>query len=89
MRNRSEEAKEEKREGLSSLLELIQENTGLSAVEAYLFHLEMWLYVHGIATMIATSYLDWEMKLVSKTLSDIYIGLEYRYCGEVKENGNT
>lgn len=24
--------------------------------EVYLFHIEMWIYVHGIITMLATSY---------------------------------
>lgn len=53
--------------------------------EAYLFHLEMWLYVHGIATMIATSYLDWDDEFISRVLTDAYMGLKYRYT-EGKDN---
>ena len=44
-----------------------------------MFHLEMWLYVHGIATMIATSYLNWDEAMVSQSLSDAYLGMRSRY----------
>lgn len=84
MRDRSHEKIEKQEEELKPLLALIQKNTGLSKEDAYLFHLEMWIYVHGIATMIATSYLEWDMEFISKALTDGYIGLKYRYCGEEK-----
>ena len=79
MRDRSGERIEEDRESIRPLLELIQKNLGVSEDDAYLFHLEMWVYVHGIATMIATSYLDWDDEFVSKVLTDAYVGLKYRY----------
>lgn len=79
MRDRSREKPEENREEIRPLLELIQRNLGLCEEDAYLFHLEMWLYVHGIATMIATSYLDWQDEFISKVLTDAYMGLKYRY----------
>jgi len=40
------------------LTELIQRNSGISQENACLFHLEMWIYVPDMATMLATSYLD-------------------------------
>ena len=79
MRDRSGEHIEEDRESIRPLLELIQKNLGISEDDAYLFHLEMWVYVHGIATMIATSYLDWDDEFVSSVLTDAYVGLKYRY----------
>ena len=85
MRDRSGETIEENREEIRSLIELIKQNLGISEDEAYLFHLEMWLYVHGIATMIATSYLDWDNEFISKVITDAYIGLKYRYT-EGKDN---
>lgn len=88
MRDRSGEEIEENKKEIAPLLELIEKNTGLSKDEAYLFHLEMWLYVHGIATMIATSYLDWDAEFISKVLTDGYAGLKYCYCGEEKKNGS-
>ena len=73
MRDRSGEKIADEMEEIRPLLEIIQKNTGFSEEKAYLFHLEMWLYVHGIATMIATSYLDWDMEFVSRALTDGYM----------------
>ena len=79
MCDRSGESIGEDRESIRPLLELIQRNLGISEDEAYLFHLEMWLYVHGIATMLATSYLDWDESFVSSALTDAYEGLKHRF----------
>lgn len=84
MRDRSREKIEENKEEIRPLMQLIQQNLGISEDEAYLFHLEMWLYVHGIATMIATSYLDWDDEFISRVLTDAYMGLN-RYT-EGKDN---
>ncbi len=62
------------------IIPLIMKNTGLSRERAELFHLEMWIFVHGVASMIATSYLDWEMETVSEVLTDAYMGLKTRFC---------
>ena len=85
MRDRSREKIEENKEEIRPLMQLIQQNLGISEDEAYLFHLEMWLYVHGIATMIATSYLDWDDEFIGRVLTDAYMGLKYRYT-EGKDN---
>lgn len=90
MRDRSDERIEENKEDVRPLLELIKKNTGLNDDEAYLFHIEMWIYVHGIATMLATSYLDWDMEFISKVITDGYFGLKYRYCkkGGIDDGSN-
>lgn len=85
MRDRSSERAEENREEIRPLIEIIMKNTGLSEEEAYIFHLEMWIYVHGIATMLATSYLNWDMEFISRALTDGYMGLKHRYCAERQE----
>ena len=82
MCDRSSENIEEDRESILPLLDMIQKNLGTGEDEAYLFHLEMWIYVHGIATMIATSYLDWDDAFVSRVLTDAYIGLKIRFTEE-------
>lgn len=79
MRDRSRESKEENRDEIRPLLEIIMKNLGIDEEEAYLFHLEMWMYVHGIATMVATSYLEWDTDFIDRALTDAYIGLKYRY----------
>lgn len=82
MRDRSNERVEENRDEIRPLLEIIEHSLGIDEDAAYLFHLEMWVYVHGIATMIATGYLEWDTDFVSHTLSDMYTGLKYN--SEVK-----
>lgn len=83
MRDRTGETIAEDRDSIRPLIQLIQRNCGVTEEEAYRFHLEMWVYVHGIATMVATGYLDWQEDFISETLSDVYQGLRYRY-GEGK-----
>ncbi len=53
--------------------------------DAYRFHLEMWIYVHGIATMIATAYLEWDMDFISAALTDAYQGLRLRFLPKETE----
>ena len=84
MRDRSDEQGDTRDESVADIIALISRNTGLSEEEARLFHLEMWIFVHGIATMIVTNYLDWEEEHVSRALTDAYEGLRTRWCGEAK-----
>lgn len=79
MRDRTEEKIEENREEIRPILNIIMKNLGIGEEEAYLFHLELWLYVHGIATMIATNYLDWDIEFISRALTDAYEGMKCRY----------
>lgn len=79
MRDRTHEDIRDDKEELKPLLELIQQKLGLSEEAAYLFHLEMWIYVHGIATMLATSYLEWDDEFISRVVTDGYEGLKTRY----------
>lgn len=61
---------------------MVHSNTGLDPQKAKLFHLEMWAYVHGIATMFATNFLDLDWELVSTMLTDAYQGLKKQYARE-------
>ena len=83
MRDRSNEKIKGTAEG-EDIIALIQKNTGLDKEQAFMFHLEMWVYVHGIAVMIATSYLEWDWDMISRMLTDAYNGLKITYLG--KEN---
>ena len=79
MRDRTGETTETKDEDIAPLINLIMKNVGLTEEEARFFHLEMWITVHGIASMIATSYLTLDEETVSIILSDSYLGLRLRY----------
>lgn len=84
MRDRTHEDKKPGEE-LDALTRLLQQNLGLSREQALLFHLEMWIYVHGIASMIATRYLEWDEERVSAMLTDGYRGLIYRFQEEGRQ----
>ena len=56
--------------------------TGLAGPEAELFHLEMWAAVHGIAVMQATGYLKLEEAVISRMLTDVFMGTKQRWEAE-------
>lgn len=70
---------DENSEEIVEMNRLVQKNLNLSVDEAALFHLEMWIFVHGIATMLATGYLEFDRELISRMLSDSYLGIKKRY----------
>lgn len=80
MRDRTGETIGENREEIRPILEILKANLQLSEEDAYLFHMESWIYVHGIATMVATNYLDWDMEFISNALTDFYQGLKLHYA---------
>ncbi len=89
MRDRTGETVGEDRESIRLMLDHLMGSLGLSEDEAYLMHIEMWIYVHGIATMIATSYLHWEPDFISAALTDAYMGLKARFTDAArKEQAN-
>ena len=65
-------------------IKLVKENLGLTKEEATLFHLEIWAFVHGIASMHATEYLELETELISKMISDVYNGLKIQFMQKEK-----
>lgn len=81
MCDRSGQTIPEDRESIRLLLELIQQNLHIDEDAACRFHMEMWIYVHGIATMIATAYLDWDEDMVSSLVTDAYMGIKLRHTG--------
>lgn len=63
----------------TQMTDILRRTTDLNGDTAKLFHLEMWAYVHGIATMFATGFLDLDWELVSRMLTDAYLGLRKQY----------
>ena len=63
-------------------IEMIMKANGISREKATLMHLEMWVCVHGIATLFVTSFfsLDWE--LISAILTDVYQGTRAKHLSE-------
>lgn len=64
-------------------VQMIMNGCGISREKAELMHLEIWTCVHGIGTMLATSFLSLEWELVSNMVTDVYQGIRARHT-EVK-----
>lgn len=69
-------------------VEIIMNVNGVTKEMAELMHLEMWTCVHGIGTMLATSFLPLEIDLISDMISDVYQGILTRHVNREIENGS-
>ncbi len=65
----------------SASVDMLMQTNDLSREQAELWHMEMWSCVHGIGTMLATSFLELDDELISQMLSDIYHGLRAKHTG--------
>lgn len=79
MRDRTGEKITQNDDEVKPIIDIIMNNLGISMEEATMFHTEMWVYVHGIAAMIATAYLEWDRETISRMLTDLFMGLKIRY----------
>ncbi len=57
-------------------VEMIMEANGISRERAEKMHFEMWSFVHGIGTMLATSFLPLDWDSISQMTTDVYHGLQ-------------
>ena len=63
-------------------VEMIMKANGVCRQTAEKMHLEMWACVHGIATMLATSFVPLGQEEISEMLTDVYQGLRARHAEE-------
>ena len=56
-----------------TIVPIIMKNLGIDEMTAKFLHLEMWAFVHGVAVMVATSYLPLSEELISQMLTDVYL----------------
>ena len=63
-------------------IEMIMKANGVSRESAELMHLEMWTCVHGIGTILATSFLELDFELISNMLTDVYQGIRAKHVSE-------
>ena len=71
MRDRTNDPNPIEESTFYDVLPLIMKATGLNREQASLFHFEIWAAVHGIAVMVASSYYNADMDLISGTLTDV------------------
>jgi len=79
MRDRTGEQVQESDHSFDVAVKMIMTATGLDYATANKIHLEMWIFAHGIATIIATSYLDLKDEMISEFLTDAYQGAVQLY----------
>lgn len=65
-------------------VQMIMNANGVTEEKAELMHFEMWICVHGIAAMLATSFLALEWSLISDMITDVYQGIRARHLMEEK-----
>ena len=63
-------------------VQMIMKANGVSIEKARLMHMESWAFVHGIGTMLATSFLPLEWEIISDMLTDVYQGIRARHISE-------
>ena len=81
MRDRTWDTRAQSTALWDKMMPVVKNNTGLDGDEGELFHLEMWVVVHGIAAMIASGYMDIDTELASRMLTDTYLGLKRHFEG--------
>ena len=65
-------------------VQMIVRANGVTEETARLMHMELWACVHGIGTMLATSFFSLEWKQNEDMLTDVYQGIRARHMS--KEN---
>ena len=65
------------------MLFLLTDNNRIDYETAYKMHMEMWLFGHGIATMLATSFIKLDEETISNYISDVYQGI--RLLHDIKQ----
>ena len=80
MRDRKKDEHSSEDDLFEEVLPLIMKANGYTEEQARLFHLEMWITVHGIASMAATGYCTLDPALASRILTDSYQGLIQRFA---------
>ena len=71
-------------ESFNECVLMIMKNYGLYRDEASRLHMQMWIFIHGIASMFATDYINWDWETVSSLVSDAYKGFMKNLQGENK-----
>lgn len=79
MRDRHNEERINDTPESEQIVEIIIKNTGLSSEQAHRLQEELWVFVHGLATMYATGFEIYDREKASGMLSDVYLGVLRRF----------
>ena len=59
----------------SKLQDLVMDTTKLDSDDAFDFHMKMWIFTHGIATLVATDTVNFSDEDISNLLTSQYKAL--------------
>ncbi len=68
----------------NEILGLVKNSTGLSDEVSKRFHLNMWLFVHGIASTVSSSYIKLDNDIIDKTVTEAFKAFSMLYGGKNK-----
>lgn len=69
-------------------IQIIMQANEVSKDVATKIHLEMWAFVHGIAVMLATSFITFDWSFISDMVTDVYQGIRTRNSCKENKNGS-
>ncbi|MUH60200.1 TetR/AcrR family transcriptional regulator [Bifidobacterium canis] len=78
MHDQSDEQRAHMSDQVQPIIKMIAAQLGLDLESATRFHLQMWVYVHGIASMIATKYIEWDQRFIEESVSSMFLALKDR-----------
>lgn len=78
MRNRAQEKYDEMESEFQTETSVLKNLYNIKGNLANQLHIHMWVWVHGIATMYATGYLNWDWDTVSNMLTEAFLGIKSR-----------
>lgn len=85
MRSRKNEDGKKEDAAFDAISQEVAERYKIDYADARKFHLMMWLVVHGIATQIATEYLNLSEADVSDILTESFTALSARFANKNQE----
>ncbi len=85
MRSRKNEDGEKEDAAFDAISQKVAERYKIDYADARKFHLMMWLVVHGIASQIATEYLNLSEADVSDILTENFTALSARFANKKQE----
>lgn len=85
MRSRKNEDGKKEDAAFDAISRKVAERYKIDYADARKFHLMMWLVVHGIATQIATEYLNLSEADVSDILTESFTALSARFANKKQE----
>lgn len=71
---------------LEPIYQLLMKSQGLTYEQAQKLHLTSWIFVHGLATQMATQYIDWKEENLSSLLTLSFQGFLKEIKGEGKHD---